>query len=1159
MFWRNLFGELEKGMIKARWRSHMLLAVILGGVTMAQWAIAAPSLVENIAQGVWAVRDEPGNWGGSTMGITHQRGPHYWAKKILDLSNVPEDVWSDTIEVRLSVYFCVRDYSWRELPAANGLDEAFEIVINDVPHRIPTNSGVPVYDEKKSMGDFMQWHDFPFPKDRFMRGENTIVFRMVSPEGKKPDDYLYLGIDNSVAGGNSWVRFGENTEWRQDQLTVPGGAGEYMVRLYLLAGPRVMQAVWRSGKQKTEDPRGLIAYAGSHGADTRVEWEPLRIDRLEPLSVIIESGADAGFSAAWLDERGAVKEPALKSDGGRLEATLPRPLAFRPSGIRLEKTVPVTSVTITGSESYHPLPDRVDMVPAIAAPAGSAVSRTPSCRIEGSAAVLENEGLSCRFEVVDARLRLVSLYNHWADIEMVRNPEDSALFLVEMDEERYAASRDFVCTALESLPERQGFIASLRHEASGLEGALTVWIDAELRMGLTLTNHAQEQLDFKAAFPHLSGLAVSQDPADDYYFFPWGGGIFSDAPAVIRRGYGDHAALYQLMDLFSPSRGAGLALRCTDDDGRYKVLALRKHVPGKPEMHGDAAYTPTAEEYKWTANLPQTAGTGLAFEYPRRTRRPGESFVLKDVAIAAHPGDWRGPMQAYADWCHEVWPFRGPSALRDVVNMLAAGWGQSPLFRDGAYRTDFIKPRCDCIELMSWWEWSELGPWRTPWDQLEERLGEAMYKRYSPYFVKDPVTGKTMYPINRGDYDGYNERWGGLPAFREAIRTYRDMGALVTLYTDPILACDNTRCGQQWGKLWGIVQPNGEYRTNYESWNMCHDVAEYRQYVADTMRRVMQETGADGIRLDEYGHGGAACFSTLHEHTFAEGGCTEWLRCIAETTTMVRAAMDEVKPGSVLTTEHPGYDFLMHCMEGCITYDLTVQATPLRPLECNLQRFFFPECKAFELDHRGADTKHHKRFWNGVASFGAYYPEDMDAVLRENIDVFEDGESTPLVPTLAPYVYANRFENGVKTIYTLYNATGKSFYGPALTVEPGEDGHFFDMLRCRDVATTVDGTVEVFLDRDGVVCIARLPKRLAIQSDETTIAVSVAGDVAEPARAVVCDARGLPLADKALAGGGAEFVRAELPTDRPAACIKLMKAGVLVDAAALPCTTSERR
>jgi hypothetical protein len=48
---------------------------------------------ESLPDGVLLVRDDAGNWGGPTMGITHQRGPDYWAKKVLDLSRVSEDDW----------------------------------------------------------------------------------------------------------------------------------------------------------------------------------------------------------------------------------------------------------------------------------------------------------------------------------------------------------------------------------------------------------------------------------------------------------------------------------------------------------------------------------------------------------------------------------------------------------------------------------------------------------------------------------------------------------------------------------------------------------------------------------------------------------------------------------------------------------------------------------------------------------------------------------------------------------------------------------------------------------------------------------------------------------------------------------------------------------
>ena len=506
------------------------------------------------------------------------------------------------------------------------------------------------------------------------------------------------------------------------------------------------------------------------------------------------------------------------------------------------------------------------------------------------------------------------------------------------------------------------------------------------------------------------------------------------------------------MDLFSPSRGAGLAIRSTDEDGRYKVLALRKHVPGWPETNGDAAETPTSDEFKWTNSLTQVPGVSMAYEYLRRTRGPGQSFAAKDAAIRAHAGDWHAAMRAYADWCHRVWKFRPyPSRLTPVICMISPGWAQDGLFRDGNYRTDFLGPRNDCVELMSWWEWSPVGPWGTPLDQFEKKWGEAKQKAWQPYFAKDPVTGRMMFNNNPGDYDGYNQRWGGLPAFRDAVRSYRRTGTLVTLYTDPMRVDGASRCGQKYGKLWGVINADGKPFDAYDSWRMCLDVEGYRQWTAETVRRVMRETGADGVRLDEHGHGGSACFSKSHRHTFAEWGNTEWQRAVAESAKLVRRAMDEVAPGSVLMTEHPGYDFLLPFLEGCITYDLMVQATELRPVECNTQRFYFPECKAFELvyDPQRSDGNYHRRFWNAVGNFGSHYPWAMYNVLRDNEDVFASRDCEPMVPTVARRVYANRFQAGDKTFYTLLNATGHSFAGPVLATRVRPDEHVFDLLRGR--------------------------------------------------------------------------------------------------------------
>ncbi|NOZ20557.1 MAG: hypothetical protein GXP25_05645 [Planctomycetes bacterium] len=1113
---------------------------------------ASPSIVEQTSEDVWVVRDDAGNCVPGSNGMTHQLGPNYQAKKILDLSNVPEKVWKAAGTVRLSAFFCVRDYSWHDQKKANGLDEAIEIVINGKVHSYPTQEGLPGFKEKTSLSKSFRWHDFAIPKGEFVRGKNEIIFRKADTKDKKPDDYLYLGIDNSVEGGNSWVKFGKDTPWQQDKLTVPGGKGEYAIRLYIIKGDTSFAATWFPAQGRTEDRLGVIGYAGSHGEDTRMEWYSRKLDTMAPIAVEVETANDSPFELSWLYENGNPKTPPISCKGPKATVQMKLPIHVVPVGVRFDKTVPLNKVTLHASRNYHPVSGPVDIAPRIARPKGAPADRRPVCNVEEKKITLANRNLRCTFAINDGKLQLASLYNEIAAAEMVRNPEHSALFMIEVGGKRYAGSRDFVCDAVSKFLLSKGFVARLVSKETGLVAKLSVWIDDALRMRLVVVNRSDKPVDFKVAFPHFSGLAISEKPGDDYYFFPWGGGIISDAPAIIRRGYGDHEALYQVMDIFSPAHGAGLLVRCTDHDGRHKILALRKHVPGKAEFNGEKLYLRTADEYKWTNSLPKIEGIGLTYEYLRRTRKPGGSFKLKDVAIEAHAGDWHAAMKRYADWCHKVWKFRPyPSRLTRLVHVIAAGWGTGYLFRNGEYKTNTIKPMTDCIELMSWWEWSPLGPWSTPFDRLGEVMSKASIKRWKGYFVKDPVTGQTMWNNQPGDYDGYNPRFGGLPAFRKAIQTYKDLGAVVTLYTDPFRMDDASKIGRKHGREWGVVLPNGKHSRAYEVWNPCHDCPAVRKWVAQTMKRVMRETGADGIRLDEYGHRGWACFSTLHKHTYAEPGCTEWQRAVAETTKMVHQAMDSVNPKSILTTEHPGYDYLMQYLDGCITYDLTVQATPLRPLECNTQRFYFPECWPGELDHRKADPEGKKRFWNAVSSFGRYYPLKMYNILRENNDTLTSRDSEPLIPTLAKYIYANHFAGGGKTITMLYNATGTAFEGRAVEVQLGEGEHLFDLLNCRE-AKIENGAACIFLLRDDVLCLAQLPDKLSAKRTGDRLEVTVAAG-GKDGLLCVCDADGQALLSRPAQDGINGFdLRQIAQAGAMPACIKLLRKGLLVDAEAMP-------
>ncbi len=1157
--------------MKAVWLVSILS---LGAVAR---ALAVPSIVEQVADGVTVVRDDAGNWGGMTHGMTHMNTADYTARKILDLSAVPTAVWDDAREMRLSLYFMVHDYSWHDLPEVNGLDEAYEIIVNGHPHRFSTDNGAPVYWDGQPPA--MAWYDFPISREQLHRGPNEILIHKAP--GPKSDDYLYLGIDNTVTGGNSAVAF-DGTSWTQDRLTVPGGTGEYMVRLYLYQTDTGFTVRYTPGEAPAlDDPIRLVRYVGAHGAQTtragtelqpgealRMEWSAEYLDATAPLQA--STTASGAVEMAWLNDEDT-PTGAVTGEGA---LTLSTPGSLRPGGLivrPVDNPVTISNVTVTGNRSYHPRSVPVNMCPQISPPACGTLppARAPVCRVRNGSLTLDNGLLRARFET-GHRLRLVSLTNAITRTQMVRQPDSVWLFWVMVGEEAYAGSRDFALTSI--TPTEAGFTAELALQEPALRAVLRATMEGEgLRLGLELFNAGADPVDFKLSFPHLAGLGVSEQPADDYYFFPWGGGIFSDSPAIIRRGYGDHEALYQLMDLYSPSRGGGVYLRLDDNEGWHKLLSLRKVVPGRAEANGDALTgmrNRVREEYHVPNPLPAVPGTGLSVEYLRRTRAPGGSFAPSDALLCAHQGDWHVAMEAYSEWAHRVWEWRPyPSRLKSVRNMMPAGWAQDTIVRDGKYRTDFIKPpepgvpgptQTNCIELMSWWEWSTLGPFMTPLEEIGEKYDAAHYERFlRPYIVKDSDTGQLLWNNAPGDYSGYNDRFGGLPALRDAIRTYQDMGALVTLYTDPFRLDENCPTGRAHGREWCIVDNTGKLSTSFDVFNPCYELPEARRWMADTIGRVVRETGADGIRLDEVGYQGVACYSTEHQHSYQEPGITQWEKSVAEMVGMVHAAMDQVRPDLVLTTELPGYDYLMRHLEGCITYDLTLQATPLRPLECNLQRFYFPECKPYELDTRRIDPHLRKVFWNGGESFERYYELPYYTILNENEEAYQGRDCTPLLSTPAnvPGIYINRFSDGDKTLFHLYNASGYTFDDIAMAVSLAPDEHLFDLLGCMEVAhTDLPGAVSVriYLPRNDVGCIVRLPRRLR-QVERSGDALTVEVDrLPGQCQLAVADGEGRILLARPATAGHNTLDLGELDVPGRPACVKLLADGALVDVTELP-------
>lgn len=213
-----------------------------------------------------------------------------------------------------------------------------------------------------------------------------------------------------------------------------------------------------------------------------------------------------------------------------------------------------------------------------------------------------------------------------------------------------------------------------------------------------------------------------------------------------------------------------------------------------------------------------------------------------------------------------------------------------------------------------------------------------------------------------------------------------------------------------------------------------------------------------------------------------------------------------------------------------------------------MQRFYFPECKAYELDHQGADLQSRKKFWNAVESFGRLYPTNMYNIPNENDDVYQGHDNYPLLPTLKQHLYANRFRGGGKTMYHLYNATGATYEGPVLEValKPGQ--HAFELLRGEELPVT-QGRVSVYVERDDVACVAVLPQVLTVQREGQTLTLQAKDK--KPGQVVVVDEKGEAVLTQELAAGGGQVDLSKLPEGAKAVYVKLLRGGQLVDAAGL--------
>ena len=1085
-----------------------LLAMTAILLTAAEWRVESPR------PGVLELANDNNSWGGlNPFDVLPCNGSACIAAKVFPLKKLPAGSLEKADKVYLKLHIGVFDYSTvinKEAP--NGLTEKFrirfdggkEIVLNTSDPRLPARSAT-----SNRLND---WVEIPIDKSLLLNREKIPVTITKVDDG---DDFIYPSVDRSVGntassvsrdGGKTWSR-----DWNRAQHQ---HSGEFMMRLKLSSVGEQGTAEWTAGDGIVGDSEKLFAYAADEGECFRLELRK-HWDKSQPLVLEFSADPDTIFSA--VDEKGNSVD--FIRSGNKLSFKTGLPFAVECRNGRVQSV----KASFTPAREW-PI-DRPDMTPEVSAPAGKRSSIVPTCRINGPAAILENEAIRAEFQLAPA-LALKSLFCAEVNKNILKAADETRIFRIHADGRTYDA-RDGKVMSVK--PLSNGFQAVVLLEEPKLECTVSVIAERdELRFKLDVVNCGNSVADFALAFPHLDGITLSAKPENDFYLFPFGGGIIGGENCHFRSAYGQNDAWWQMVDLFSRTSGGGVYLRSDDPEASYKFLNLRK---GKGVKHPDLYRLCTGttpgffeSEHHWPHALSEGDYAGMAIDYAERPYAPGVKVTLPDGVIGTHAGSWKTAMKRYADWAAGVWsrvPF--PGKLTGQWNYRAGRGLGSPLWKDGKYDTSYQgkhhKRPADIWELCSWWTLSKSLYWKLPFEEIGRFAKDPWVEKVLVW--RDPATGEKVLSYALGDYDGYNPQWGGLPAFRQHIRDLKNAGQVALLYYDAVLM-DASAKNAKMVPEFAVI--NHQYKcapahdvanptappgivAKYHQYAMCVNAEKFADYTINDVVRVVKETGADGVRLDEFGGGGHLCYSTMHKHIFSnEGWGNPVLQAVGCILRGIREKLGQSGKEVLLLTEFPGHDMLVSALDGALCYDGISRRSFARPAQINLLRFYFRNCKLFEIVEDAGDHKPAPWdlwLWNAVGVYNSgEYPDHIRALLLDNNDAFDYGELEPLVDTVCGGVYANRFTSGRKRIWTLFNAAGHTVNQPLLKPEHDGDVHYVELTTGRELALK-NGMLSCLMRPQSAIAIGEYPRYISMKDGKLQVKNMPAG-----AKLIATDADG---------------------------------------------------
>ena len=660
----------------------------------------------------------------------------------------------------------------------------------------------------------------------------------------------------------------------------------------------------------------------------------------------------------------------------------------------------------------------------------------PQAILENTRLLLENRHLQARFDL-DRQAGLGGLVHRALGARCVAGPA-SPLFAVGVGKDA-AAQAAFSLESATLLPDGSGAWLTYRSSQPALEVAVSLSVGEQPRLScqMSVRNLDQGEVVVWPRGPHFL-LAIGR-PQDMWYLIPASASILSCRPIDYSAWYSGAGVSLQFLDAYSPRLGGGACLLVRDLESREKCYRLRK------------------------------SGSGVAMElaYQQRSLAPGETYQLPPVDLWLHTGDWRAAWGRYREWSQSWYRPLAPRPQwwREVFNFRQRFlYWLDPMVEEGGYRLGAALAEAERefggCEYLHLFDWGNCGP-------------------------HGRIYGRT------GDYDPGDYLPGGWEGLQAAVAGVRQRGVRVGYYIEGYLLDERGKLGRAYGPDWQMADAQG-YGLRWPGSSeiyICPGVAAWQEVQASTYARMVQRMDADGMYLDEFGFTGPGkwCWSQDHGHPVPSSS----LQCEQALTRRVREAMSAIKPEAVLYTEDTPTDVNSQYQEGAFCYSMQRHREGGSVAPLKLFRFAFPDFKNIEIldcDHpTGAwATGVRWAFWNGEALWLEgmarewFAPQTRRAirechrVLRAHRGAFAGTEAEPLVPTLAPGVFANRFTGGGETAYTLYHAGLATYAGEVLSLPQQPGMRYFDAFAERELTPRLAGgraVLSLVLDPQGVGCI----------------------------------------------------------------------------------------